>query len=168
MIEKNKTTNTLKIFIIILALLLLPSAYSVNLETYNSDFTINGILKVQSITSSGAVTSGGNTVCTAQNGLCATTTPYQSSAGGWTNTSTQTTTSLNTGIGTTTPRGILDVRSDVTNSFFINNSAGGIAKFYATTPGSRDRAAFEMTGYIDHEVPVLLINSTNSNPGCSG
>jgi hypothetical protein len=53
--------------------------------------------------------------------LPATSTPYQSSAGGWTNTSSQTTTNLTVGIGTTSPTQKLDVNGSVniSNNAFI-------------------------------------------------
>jgi hypothetical protein len=71
----------------------------INTITPTARFEVNGTGNFSGITAQLFV--NGSQVCTAANGLCGS--AYSSGAAGWTNTTTQTTTLLNVGVGTAAP-----------------------------------------------------------------
>ncbi len=68
-----------------------------NTVTVSGNLTTTGNVTAINIYSNGAQ------VCTASNALCSSAVPYQSSAAGWTNTTTVTSTLFNVGVGTVSP-----------------------------------------------------------------
>ena len=143
---------------------------SIMTETTGNIAVAGNITLTGNITAASNIYAGGSRVCTATNGLCTTT---GDGMGGWVNTSTQTTTLLNVGIGTVTPNETLDVQGSFrrnvlryyTISKSINESIAGnyvsIGNFTQTVAGIY--AKFTITGTVSNTVQSIEYELHNTD-----
>ena len=130
----------------------------------NQKLTVNGNGNFSG--TNAAVYINGSIACTAANGLCGSS-GYISSSGGWTNTSTQTTTSLNVGIGTAAaPTSLLDI---VGGGIEIDRTGGDsyIVFEQAGTGTGQIRGTASGIGISDSSGSnkYLFVNTTSTNVG---
>jgi hypothetical protein len=93
---------------------------AVGINTTQPNYTLDIIGQARV---SGALYANGSTVCTAANGLCA---GSSGSAGGWTNTSDNTSTSLRTIITSSAATGSFLVKNSTDTHLFVNGSNGRV------------------------------------------
>jgi hypothetical protein len=136
----------------------------VNSSYPTSTLHVVGDANITSNLYGGTVYSAGNEVCTASNGLCAGSVPYQSSAAGWTNTSTQTSTDKRVVITSASTDGSLVVGNSTTQHFMVSGSGGQVmiggnnANGVLTVNGTGTLLNLTST-FVGFPAPVLTIDS---------
>jgi hypothetical protein len=148
--QEHVKTN-IEMMLIIITLITLPLTYAANTQTFNANVTINGVLNVQNITGAGILTSEGSIVCTPANGLC--TSGDGSSGAGWTNTTTQTTTLLNVGIGSSSTPTLGDISVGTPTVHVQTTGSSGTLNY----PAMRIQAGPD----ADNTGATLVVNSAN-------